>query len=318
MATVTGYTAERMKEIEDSAIIAGVIVGNDLILTRFDGEQVNAGNVRGPQGPTGSLSDTSIQIVTSSTRPENPYTGVMIYETDTAQMFRWDGVQWLFSSGVWLTTSTTRPDYGFNGFQIYETDTKRYYTHDGVDWVYSGGVTLCTSLSRPAFPFTGLSIYETDTKKSYTWNGTSWVQNSPKAMRCKVNRNTSQSIFNNLITPIVWTTEEYDTDNLWALGANADSFIIPANGAGPWRFTLNASYAIHATGGRHFGILKNGVQIATFNSPGSASWMVGGSVVVETNCSAGDVIKAYSYHTAGVSLNVDVVYPISFSAIQLF
>jgi hypothetical protein len=60
MATVTGYTAARMQEIEDSAIISGVIVGNNLILTRFDGTTVNAGNVRGPQGV--SVSSTEILI----------------------------------------------------------------------------------------------------------------------------------------------------------------------------------------------------------------------------------------------------------------
>lgn len=54
MATVTGYSAERVQEIEDSSIVDGEIVGDNLILTRFDGGQINAGNVRGPQGTTGS------------------------------------------------------------------------------------------------------------------------------------------------------------------------------------------------------------------------------------------------------------------------
>jgi len=53
MATVTGYTAARMQEIEDSAIIGGVIVGDDLILTRYDEGEINAGNVRGPTGSPG-------------------------------------------------------------------------------------------------------------------------------------------------------------------------------------------------------------------------------------------------------------------------
>jgi len=53
MAQVTGYTATRMKAIEDSAIVDGDVVGDDLILKRFDGQLINAGSVRGPTGLTG-------------------------------------------------------------------------------------------------------------------------------------------------------------------------------------------------------------------------------------------------------------------------
>lgn len=60
MATVTGYTAARMKQIEDAAIIDGEVVGNNLILepkgfaTDPGGyPKIDAGNVRGPIGPQG-------------------------------------------------------------------------------------------------------------------------------------------------------------------------------------------------------------------------------------------------------------------------
>lgn len=53
MATVTGLTAERMAEIVAASIMSGEVVGNDLILTRYDEATVNAGNVRGPQGLQG-------------------------------------------------------------------------------------------------------------------------------------------------------------------------------------------------------------------------------------------------------------------------
>lgn len=61
MATVTAFTAARSKAIEDNAIVDGTIVGNDLILKRFNGlNPVNAGNVRGPQGDQGPMGITSI------------------------------------------------------------------------------------------------------------------------------------------------------------------------------------------------------------------------------------------------------------------
>lgn len=54
MATVTAYTAQRMKQIEDASIVGGRVSSDNLILTRFDGTEINAGNVRGPQGETGT------------------------------------------------------------------------------------------------------------------------------------------------------------------------------------------------------------------------------------------------------------------------
>lgn len=53
MATVTGYTAARMQEIEDGAIVGGEIQGDDLVLLRRDGVEIVAGPVVGPQGPVG-------------------------------------------------------------------------------------------------------------------------------------------------------------------------------------------------------------------------------------------------------------------------
>lgn len=51
MATVTVFTAERTAEIEAQAIIGGEVVGDDLILERFNGTTFNAGHVRGDPGP---------------------------------------------------------------------------------------------------------------------------------------------------------------------------------------------------------------------------------------------------------------------------
>ncbi len=103
MATVTGYTAQRMKAIEDQAIIDGNIVDDDLMLSRYDGTLINAGVVRGPQGiqgATGSSGDTSIQVVTSGTRPASPFEGLMIYETDTDNILTYNGTAWVLPNNV--------------------------------------------------------------------------------------------------------------------------------------------------------------------------------------------------------------------------
>jgi len=53
MATITGFTAARMLEIEDGTIVDAEIVDGELILIKHDGTQVNAGDVTGPAGPVG-------------------------------------------------------------------------------------------------------------------------------------------------------------------------------------------------------------------------------------------------------------------------
>src|SRR3954453_16358382 len=133
MATVTSYTAERMKQIEDTTIVGGSISGNNLMLTRRDNVQLNAGNVRGPQGIQGLTGATSILVCTSTTHP----TGANL----------------------------------FTGLGIWETDNKRFYIYHGANWVYSGGLIVCTSTPRPANPFPGREIFETDTKRFLVQNG---------------------------------------------------------------------------------------------------------------------------------------------------
>lgn len=60
MATVTGYTAERMKVIEDTTVVGGNVVGDNLILTKRDASVINAGSVRGPQGIQGVPGEVSL------------------------------------------------------------------------------------------------------------------------------------------------------------------------------------------------------------------------------------------------------------------
>lgn len=47
MATINGYTAEKMKEIADAAIDSVEVVDDDLLIHHADGSTTNAGNVRG-------------------------------------------------------------------------------------------------------------------------------------------------------------------------------------------------------------------------------------------------------------------------------
>lgn len=228
-------------------------------------------------------------------------------------------------TSISIVTSGTRPGSPAEGTFIYETDTDAIYSWNGTSWVYRGGVIICTSVTRPVgFLFNGLTIYETDTKRTYTYDGALWKP-APGQMRCKVKRTTVQNIPNAVITQIIWAVEEYDTDSIWAVGGPT-YFTIPTNGAGLWRFTLNAQFStVNSVGGRQLGIERIPVggggaseNIGSFNAPGSPSWYVGGSVVAEAVVGAGDLIVAVAYQNSGtVLINIDPVYNVSFSAVRL-
>lgn len=74
MATVTGYTSDKMGDLADEEVISGEVIGDDLILTQRDGTTINAGNVRGPTGPggAGSVGPTGPTGATGPTGPTGP------------------------------------------------------------------------------------------------------------------------------------------------------------------------------------------------------------------------------------------------------
>lgn len=67
MATVTSLTAARMEAIEAASIVDGSVVGDNLILERFDETTIDAGSVRGPTGSpgvtTGELADVFASLM---------------------------------------------------------------------------------------------------------------------------------------------------------------------------------------------------------------------------------------------------------------
>lgn len=71
MATVTGFTAERMLQIEKTTVVDGEVVGDDLHLMTREGLVIDAGNVRGPigpQGPMGEVTDADLANAMAATR----------------------------------------------------------------------------------------------------------------------------------------------------------------------------------------------------------------------------------------------------------
>lgn len=80
MATITGFTAERMLVIEKETVIDGEVVGNNLHLIQRGGVVIDAGNVRGPTGATGATGPPG----TNGTNGTNGHDGLGVPAGGTA------------------------------------------------------------------------------------------------------------------------------------------------------------------------------------------------------------------------------------------
>lgn len=137
MATVTGYTAARMKEIEDKAIVDGEVVSGNLILRpkNYPTEPaINAGPVIGPAGPTGpagavSELDLDTAIADLDTKLGNPL-GVMNRKT-TAQLIPYS------TTGTHYLVSFGDEDTWDNGAFHTNTDLRKFVVPAGGAGIYS-------------------------------------------------------------------------------------------------------------------------------------------------------------------------------------
>jgi len=75
----------------------------DSIVVGSSGPQ-GAQGAQGAQGPQGPQGIAGAVVVTSSTRPNSPSDGLMIYETDTDRIAVYDGSSWVYK------TNATAPD----------------------------------------------------------------------------------------------------------------------------------------------------------------------------------------------------------------
>jgi len=80
MGTVTGFTAQKMQQIQDSTVVSGHVDFNTghLILTTRDASTIDAGYVVGPPGAAGSTTLTLGQQLLSPVGGIQPFAGVTI------------------------------------------------------------------------------------------------------------------------------------------------------------------------------------------------------------------------------------------------
>lgn len=206
---VSGYTAERMKAIEDASVVNGEVdpVTGHLHLIRFDESVIDAG----PFGIYAPLMDTVANLATN-----NPIVtaGRMIIATDSSPR--------IFAVGDGVT--------GWNSLVKY---AQGYPT------------VICTSGTRPASPFTGMEIYETDTgRKLIRTPGGNWARvgytrqaGFTGALLAK-----TQSIPDNSGTLVTGWGEAWDTDGFYS--GSGGNIVIPAGFSGVYSVVYSDDAAV--------------------------------------------------------------------------
>jgi len=162
MAEVTGFTADRMRVIENETVVDGEIQGDDLVLMTRQGMPINAGNVRGPKGDQGNPG-TPGQIQSVNNQIGDVFTprvfadkaaldlwttapaGTHAYTSNDRGEWVRVGTSWLWVASPRLFTSKASLDLEIP----YAPDGARAYTvAEDVDWIKSGGVWRFNSPPR--------------------------------------------------------------------------------------------------------------------------------------------------------------------------
>jgi len=133
MATITGLTAYRMLQIENQSIVDGEIVNDNLILSRFDGNTINAGNVRGPEGPQGGTLTIkgSVSLITNLPTSGNSTNDAYIVD-ENSHIYVWNGTTWIDAGTMQGPAGIGIPSGGISG-QILVKDTTTDYDTSWAD-----------------------------------------------------------------------------------------------------------------------------------------------------------------------------------------
>ncbi len=172
MATVTGYTAQRMKQIEDKAIVDGEVRGDNLWLIPFDQiNEIDAGSVRGPQGIQGPPGEVTQAQLNAKTGVSAQAGNSLLLGSDGKPYFNhtttYVGNVPIFADTAQRDAAIPTPVIGQKcvvaGAEMIWSYT--YVTDSQLGWVSPGGVVLRSnttadsgSVSTNPLPITGLNI----------------------------------------------------------------------------------------------------------------------------------------------------------------
>ena len=140
MATVTGYTAARMKEIEDKAITDGAVVSGNLILypNNYPTEpSINAGSVVGPAGQIGPAGAVSTADLNSAIATLNAKLGTPLGVMNQKAQSTWPAGFQTINTGAHTTINFPDADLWDNGaFHDLGGDNRKFTVPAGGKGIY--------------------------------------------------------------------------------------------------------------------------------------------------------------------------------------
>jgi len=210
---------------------------------------------------------------------------------------------------VQIVTSGTRPSNPYEGQMVYEYDTHRPVQRDNTQWLPGGHVSIVTSGSRPANPYAGQVVFETDTDRILTrdaananWVRTGWTTAAGRT-GVRLRRVANQSIPNNggAPTSISWDTEDFDSDGF--IPTPSTTITIPAGLGGLYSASVLVNLQAAAVfGGRSFvdfqtpAITWRCPIVPTFEGIFTAS--------ITIAFAAGDTFSIGVFQTSGGAVNI--------------
>ena len=163
MAEVTGFTADRMRVIENTTVVDGEVQGDNLILVTREGTPIDAGNVRGPQGiqgvagPVQSVNDQLGAVYAPRFFPTKAAldTGWPTAPNGSMAITLQDQGSWLRVGGAWQSAppphifpTKAALDAGWpaatapEGAIAITLDTKSFWQKDSVGWFTADGLRI--------------------------------------------------------------------------------------------------------------------------------------------------------------------------------
>jgi len=280
---------------------------------------------------------------TSTTRPSQPFDGMLTRDSETGQLLWWDvtvtgGGDWRPAGGnITLATSATRPTgvARRSDLMVFEVDTKRMIWWDGAIWRYVGDrvtVAVEADLSTVVAPYSALVAYVTATNCFYRWvRDTLWVPYqdagggiAPSTRSdCHYISSVGQAIPNQTNRYLAFGVADRETDIVKReIDESGIGHKFTLNRAGIWAITAMYRWSpIAATGARYGALTLNGANgdpLAADDNEPPANYTGNVTLTVGTTrfLSAGAVIRALCYQDTGSELQMVAGWT-KFSAVWL-
>ena len=152
----------------------------------------------------GSSSQIKPGVCTSTTRPASPYTGQVIFETDTNRMLVWNTTAWVIPNTTAQTTApgswtSFTPTFKFGGAAAAATSTYGFYTIINKLLILQAGFVSSGSQTAGSFEFTLPDSLEISEGRTYQRIGQIYAYDGSPATQYSgipyVNANDGRTIF---------------------------------------------------------------------------------------------------------------------------